>query len=179
MFQPGQSGNPNGRPAGSANKITSEVFRVFKERGYRHPAVYCAEVYEDQTQPIERRDQMAAVALPWFPKQKLLLHRFVEQTIQVPDFKTIEEAQDFQKEIASRAAAGELELQTSLDISALVGNWIRSRQVTIELDLKVQAQRSLAPEQLIRIEGGLPRTPRHERNHAAHQWGSWPGWRDP
>ena len=81
----------------------------------------------------------------------------MEEAIQVPDFQTIDEAQDFQKEIARRAAAGELELQTSLDISTLVGNWIRSRQATIELDLKVQGQGGGV--ETIRIEGGLPPLP--------------------
>jgi hypothetical protein len=86
----------------------------------------------------------------------------VEEAIQVPDFASVDEAQDFQKEIARRAAAGELELQASLDISALVGNWIRSRQASVELDIKVHAQKGLAPEQRIFIEGGLPVMPGHE-----------------
>lgn len=30
MFQPGQSGNPNGRPKGSKNKITDEIREAFQ-----------------------------------------------------------------------------------------------------------------------------------------------------
>ena len=30
MFQPGQSGNPNGRPKGSKNKITEEIREAFQ-----------------------------------------------------------------------------------------------------------------------------------------------------
>jgi hypothetical protein len=85
--------------------------------------------------------------------------RFVEEAIDVPDFASVDEALAFQKEIARRAAAGELELQASLDISALVGNWIRSRQASVELDLKVMSANGGPAQQTIRIEGGLPRLP--------------------
>ena len=157
-FQPGQSGNPSGRPSGVPNKLTSEVFKIYKERGYRHPAIYCAEVYEDATQPTERRDNMAALALSWFPKQKLLLPRFVDELIPVPEFVSVQEAQNFLADIARRSGAGELELQSALDISTLVKNWILSVTAQDELQLKIAKENPRGPQE-IRIEGGLPELP--------------------
>jgi hypothetical protein len=85
--------------------------------------------------------------------------RFVDQQIEVPNFQTIEEAQAFLAALSQRAGAGELELQSALDVSTLVKNWILSRQGSEELALKQLAAGEHNGEQRIIISGGLPDLP--------------------
>jgi hypothetical protein len=158
-FAPGVVTNPNGRPVGSRNKRTQEVLNLLQARGDKDPLDALSNIITTNQDPAIVATA-ANILAPYCHSKRgtLPAPRFVDDPLQVPDFQTIDEAQDFQKEIARRAAAGELELQTSLDISTLIGNWIRSRQATIELDLKISAQGG-PHDQTIRIEGGLPQLP--------------------
>src|SRR5258706_3475835 len=47
----------------SGRNSTYRPVQICESSSYRHPAIYCAEVYEDETQPGERRDDMAKAAL--------------------------------------------------------------------------------------------------------------------
>jgi hypothetical protein len=162
-FQSGEQwkGNPNGRVPGTRNKRTQEILNLLQSRGDKDPLDFLSEVISStNTYSHELKVTASNILAPYCHSKRgtLPAPRFVDDPLQVPDFQTIDEAQDFQKEIARRAAAGELELQASLDISTLIGNWIRSRQATIELDLKVHAQ-GVPGDTTIRIEGGLPPLP--------------------
>ena len=160
-FVPGESGNPIGRPKGTRNKRTQEIIDLLQSRGDKDPLDFLSEVISGNgSYSAELKVQAANIAAPYIHSKRSTIPapRFVEEAIEVRDFASVEEAQDFQKEIASRAAAGELELQASLDISTLVGNWIRSRQASIELNFKVRDP-ALTPETRILIEGGLPPLP--------------------
>jgi hypothetical protein len=84
--------------------------------------------------------------------------RFVEESITVPDFQSIDQAEDFLAAIAQRAGKGELELQSATDISNLVRNWIEAKLAHTNTDLKVAAQGALG-DATIRIEGGMPALP--------------------
>ena len=157
-FQPGQSGNPRGRPPGSKNKVVTEIFKIAKERGYRHPVVYMLEVMEDKNAPVERRDMCAIAAAPYMtPKFGTIQHRFVEEAIQIPDFASEQDAENFLADISKRAGAGELELQSALDISALVRNWILSRDSRREYELKPKA--SVTSSKLFISQAGCLRCP--------------------
>ena len=70
----------------------------------------------------------------------------------------MQDALDFLAGITRRAAAGELELQISTDISNLVKNWILSVTAQDELQLKIAKENPQGPVE-IRIEGGLPSLP--------------------
>jgi hypothetical protein len=48
--------------------------------------------------------------------------RFVVDPIDIPDFQSVEQAEDFLASIVKRSGAGELELQAALDVSTLVRN---------------------------------------------------------
>ena len=84
--------------------------------------------------------------------------RFVEDAIQVSDFKSVEAAQDFLAELARRSAAGELELQCATDISNLVKNWVLSITAQDELQLKISKENPQGPQE-IHIVGGMPALP--------------------
>jgi hypothetical protein len=84
--------------------------------------------------------------------------RFVEEPIEVPNFTTVEEAENFLADIAQRAGRGELELQSATDVSNLVRNWLLSKHAKTGLDLKIAAS-SGTGDQIIQIVGGLPRLP--------------------
>jgi hypothetical protein len=159
-WKPGESGNPGGRPAGSRNKRTSEIISEIRKLGHKDCLMRLSEIV-DSSQDTQLVIQASNVLAPYIHSKRgtIPAPRFVEEAIDVPDFASVDEALAFQKEIARRAAAGELELQASLDISALVGNWIRSRQASVELDLKVMSANGGPAQQTIRIEGGLPRLP--------------------
>ncbi len=84
--------------------------------------------------------------------------RYVEDAIAIPDFTNIQDVQNFLADIARRSGAGELELQSALDISTLVNLWILSITAQDEYQLKLQAQGG-GSNTTIRIEGGLPPLP--------------------
>jgi hypothetical protein len=163
VFEAGVSGNPNGRPKGARNRRTQEVLDLIQGRGDKDPLDALSEIVTTN-QDANIVATASNILAPYLHSKKSTLppKRYVEEVIEVPDFQSIDQAQDFQKDLARRAAAGELELQVAQDISALIGHWIRSRQDSIELDLKVQAAGG-SGEQIIRIEGGLPVMPGHEQ----------------
>ena len=165
-FQSGENwnGNSKGRIPGTRNKRTQQILDLLQKRGDTDPLDFLSSVvttpgFEIYSQ--ELKVQAANYLTPYLHSKRgtIPAPRFVEEAIEVPDFASVDEAQAFQKEIARRAAAGELELQASLDISALVGNWIRSRQASVELDLKIMSANGGPAQQTIRIEGGLPPLP--------------------
>jgi hypothetical protein len=76
----------------------------------------------------------------------------------VPGFETVEEAENFLADMSRRAGTGEFELQSAIDVSTLVRNWIISRNDRTELELKIAAHHG-EPDKTIRISDGLPPLP--------------------
>jgi hypothetical protein len=152
----GPNGNTPGRPVGSQNKIISEVYRIYKERGYRHPAIYCADVYEDEREPKERRDEMAKAALTWFPKEKFRAHHHYD--IEVPEFQSIQDAENFLARLPVLLGRCEIESQLALELSTLTKNWIDAKYDRDKLQLQINAAGG-GPEPHIHITGGLPELP--------------------
>jgi hypothetical protein len=83
----------------------------------------------------------------------------MEIQLEVPQFLSVEEAESFLIKITSLVGFGELGLQSALDLSTLVRNWISAKHQAAELEIKRAAQGDATGDQLIRIEGGLPELP--------------------
>jgi hypothetical protein len=158
-FQPGITSNPRGRPKGSVNRRTQEVLDLIKERGDTDPLVVLSDIASNSTNPDHRISASNTLA-PYLHSKRGMSQapRFVEDAITVPEFTNIQEAENFLAEISRRAGAGELELQSALDISTLDKNWIISVRSGDEFTLKLQAQAG-GHDTTIRIEGGLPSLP--------------------
>jgi Family of unknown function (DUF5681) len=59
-WKPGESGNPNGRPKGSRNRRTEELWlRLDEARGDRDPGDVLSEAASDKNLPIEIQIQAA------------------------------------------------------------------------------------------------------------------------
>jgi hypothetical protein len=163
MYGPGESGNPNGRPVGSPNKKTEKIFRALEARGDKDPADFLSSIVTSEAEPKDLRVRAADMLLP-YKYSKLGTTpppRFVEEPIEVPNFSSVDEAEAFLAEIAQRAGRGELELQSAIDVSTLVRNWLLSKHAKTGLDLKVQASGELGDQQIL-IVGGLPKLPGYE-----------------
>jgi hypothetical protein len=164
MFQAGVSGNPNGRPVGTRNKKTERIFRELEKRGDKDPADFLSSIVTNEGEPKDLRVRAPDMLLPYkYGKMGTIPPpRFVEEPIEVPDFQTVEEAEDFLADIAKRAGAGELELQSATDVSNLVRNWLLSKHARTGLDLKVAASGANG-DSIIHIVGGLPTLPGCEK----------------
>jgi hypothetical protein len=77
VFRAGESGNPNGRPKGTKNRLTLDFHAAYEEskaRNYPHPFLRMMELANDQSITPERRDfflkECASYVCPK-PKQTL------------------------------------------------------------------------------------------------------------
>lgn len=72
-FRPGHSGNPNGRPQGAKNRVTTELIEKLMSSGLT-PVEFMTAVYRDDAQPMELRLEAAARAAPYFhPKMSVMV----------------------------------------------------------------------------------------------------------
>jgi hypothetical protein len=157
-LRPGQTNNPAGRPPGRVNRRTQELLDLIHERGDTDPLDALSKIVTANQDPSIVA-QAANILAPYVHSKRgtLPAPRFVDEPITVPDFQSIDQAEDFLAFIAQRAGKGELELQSANDISNLVRNWIEAKLAHTNTDLKVQAQNS--GDATVRIEGGLPQLP--------------------
>jgi hypothetical protein len=160
MFQPGESGNPKGRPPGSKNKVTLELFKIAKERGYKHPVLYLIEVVNDEKAAPERRDTCAIAAAPYMTLKMgtAAAPRYLEEQVEVPDFQTVAQAEEYLASIPVLLGKGEIDSQSALELSQLTKNWLDAIYARQDYDLKLQAQGG-GSDQHITISGGLPSLP--------------------
>ena len=84
--------------------------------------------------------------------------RFLDTPINVPEFTSIDQAENFLADLPQRVGRGELDFQSGLDLSTLTRNWLSARHEREELQLKIEHQGG-PRDQTIRLEGGLPALP--------------------
>jgi hypothetical protein len=87
--------------------------------------------------------------------------RFLPDQIEVPQFTSITQAEDYLASIPVLLGNGAIDSQSALELSTLTKNWLDAIYAHQEYDLKLQAQGG-GSDAVIRIEGGLPRMPGHD-----------------
>jgi hypothetical protein len=112
----------------------------------------------EKIQPSLRIAAASAAAPYQFAKKSHQLTR-VSTPIHVPDFQTVEEAEDFVKQLMQRVGQGELDFQSTNELSTRIQTWINSKRAGVDLDLKRLAHVDVTSDQIIKIEGGLPTLP--------------------
>jgi hypothetical protein len=158
-FVNGQIGNPNGRPIGSRNRRTKEIIQQIIESNNKDPLITLSEISSNDSDSAIRATAANMLAPYMHSKmQSTPAPRFVEEVVVVPDFPTIESAEDYLKTIPVLLGQGAIDSQTALELSTLVRNWILSIHARSELELK-RINIDGPGEQVIKIQGGLPVMP--------------------
>src|SRR5215813_7051701 len=158
-FVNGQIGNPNGRPLGSRNKRTKEIIQQIIESNNKDPLITLSEISSNDPDSAIRATAANMLAPYMHSKmQSTPAPRFVEELVVVPNFLSIEQAEDYLKQIPVLLGRGEIDSQTALELSTLVRNWILSIHARSELELK-KISVDGPQEQTITIRGGLPVLP--------------------
>jgi hypothetical protein len=128
VFQPGQSGNPRGGGNSTRRKGNAEIFYEIKNRGYLDPLLTLAKAQHESEDEGRRIAAAAALAPYAHPKlQALPAPRFIATPIDVPDFQTVEDAENFLAKVTVLVARGELDFQSALELSTMAKNWIDAK----------------------------------------------------
>src|SRR6516164_4846922 len=124
VWKPGQTGNPNGRPKkypqpppGVNAKdfyglaaYRDEYRNIAEAHGLEDPVLFQHKLLQDQSISVGLRATIAAAIAPYY-RPKLGLQpppRMVEIQVEVPEFKTVEEAEAFLIKITSLVGSGDL-----------------------------------------------------------------------
>jgi hypothetical protein len=94
--------------------------------------------------------------------------RFIETPITVPEYQSIEEAEDYLRRLPARVARGEISFDDAEKISLLTRNYIEASIDAAKLQLQI-ADHGGHREQIIQIVGGLPTPPGCEGVIMPHQ----------
>ena len=158
-WQLGQSGNPAGRPPGSRNKRTAEIIAEIRKLGHKDCLMRLSEIVHSGPDTSLAIAASSALAPYMHSKmQSTPAPRFMEQTITVPNFTSIEEAETFLASLPMLLGSGQIDSQSALELSTLIKNWISAKFDHEELQMKLAAHGGYA-EQRITINGGLPPLP--------------------
>jgi hypothetical protein len=125
LFEPGQSGNPNGRPAGSRNKTTAAIEKLLEED---------AETIATKAIELAKSGDTALIRLclnRLYPPRKDRHIPFV-----LPEMNSPADALDAVAAITNAVAAGELTPGEAADLSQLVANYAKALEV-MDLDQRL------------------------------------------
>jgi len=85
--------------------------------------------------------------------------RVVEELDIPTQFTHLSDAEAFLAKITVLVARGQLDIQSGIELSSLVKNWIDSQYAREELNIKQINAGAVDNEQVIRVTGGLPPLP--------------------
>ena len=155
----GHTNNPIGRPPGSRNKRTQEVLDQIKARGDKDPLDALSEIITKNQDPSIVA-QAANMLAPYVHSKRsaVLVPRYAEHPISVPEFLTVEDAEKFLGHIPVLVDRGELDFQSAQDFSTLTRNWLSAKYERDEMRIKMAAANAV-PNPTITIKGGLPPLP--------------------
>ena len=116
LYQPGVSGNPNGRPKGARNKRTQEIFDIIEARGDKDPIDVLSDIITNTTNE-ELKVQACNILASYKHSKRSTAPtpRFIEEPTVVPDFTSVDDAENYLAEIPRRVGRGELDFQAGLD----------------------------------------------------------------
>jgi hypothetical protein len=134
-FAPGQSGNPSGWQGGRQRRHR-EIFDEIKKLGHRDALITLSTI-QHETQDESLKIAAAAALAPYaHPKlQAIPTPRFIEQPIDVPDFKTIDDAKQFLAKVPGLIARGELDLDFADSLTKSTVAWLQLKHVPPNLFL--------------------------------------------
>jgi hypothetical protein len=160
VFRSGQSGNPNGRPAGARNKRTEEIFNRLEARGDLDPADLLSSIVTNQQEPKELRVQAAGLLMPYkYSKMGTTSVPvplvFIEQKINLQRPTTIAQARDNIAYLTELKATGQIDQAWG---DNLIADQYKILSALVD-EAKIAIQGGEQGEQVIRIQGGLPTMP--------------------
>jgi len=158
VWQPGQSGNPNGYK-GPRDRARRAVFERIQGLEHLDALETLSTIQNDSsTDPAIRVAAAAALAPYCHPKmQATPTPRFIELQIDVPDFVHVSDAENFLAKIALLVARGHLDIQSAQELQGLVTAWINTQYQREELNFKISPPETR--DTTITIAGGLPALP--------------------
>jgi hypothetical protein len=150
-----------GRPKGSRNRRTKELWDRLEARGDLDPADFLSSIVSNPQEPKEQRIQASGLLMPYKYGRhgSIIPARYLEDDIEVPEFTSVEIAEKFLAYITARVAAKTLELDFADSLTKMTVAWIQSQYAKQGIELKAVAQGTVSHEQVIRIEGGLDQLP--------------------
>ena len=155
QFKPGQSGNPGGRPPGSRNTKTKEILAAIKEAGHKDPLFVLSDLATNSTDEGIRQ-AAASSAAPYVHSkwQATPVPRFIDIPLNVPEFTSVSDANQFLAKIDALTANGELDFQSALDLTTITKAYIDSVTAS-DIELRIRA----LEEQSAPVEDEFPSDP--------------------
>jgi hypothetical protein len=158
-WKPGVSGNPGGRPAGSRNIRTQEVLDLIRAQGHKDPLVTLSEL-QNSSDDDGIRATAANMLAPYLHSKLAAKPQppdpvYVEQAINLPRPTTIKQAYENIALLTEYKSTAKLDFVTA---DSLINDQKVILYALID-EAKLLAAQGGSPEQVIRIEGGMPVLP--------------------
>jgi hypothetical protein len=137
-FEPGQSGNPNGRPKGARNRVTRAIEALIDGQGEAIAAKAVEKALQGDS-PMQRA--LLSTLVP--PRRE----RMVE--VELPKIESAADARKASSAVIAACAAGELSPREASEIMGLISTHMGTIEVA-ELEARVDALENKRPREAIK-----------------------------